>query len=419
VLVCASTAKQAVCSGSSVTRGEEAIDTESGADGWVLDRFVELDRLVSSAGYGGYEFDDFLGSPIVRALSFDNLLLKRIFIQMGERLPWNVRPLLGVRKLASTKANGFFARGYLDAYRATGERQWLDRATSLLDWLVENTSPGYRAPSWGNAFDFASRGGFIPKDEPTVVWTSHIGEAFAVAHSISGNPRYGDVVVGIGEFVLNDLPRHVDDLGSCIAYTPTQVSLVHNSNLLGAVALLRAWSLDHDERKLDVARQAFAWSLAHMNPNGSWFYGVGQKYAWIDNHHTAYMIDCLLEGHVLVGEGLVPRDALERSIAFWRQHFFEPDGAPRYYFDRLYPIDSQGLAQAIETHARLTELDPTSLGRAYETLRWAVANFRRRDGFYLYRKGRFFTNRLVSIHWGQATMLAALGSVLYFGSERH
>jgi hypothetical protein len=390
---------------------------DSPIDERVLDLFVELDRLVTAAGYRGYEFDDFLASPILRALSFDNLLLKRIFIQVGERLPWDVRPLLGVPKLASTKANGFFARGYLDAYRATGDRRRLDKATSLLDWLVENTSPGYRRPCWGNAFDFASRGGFIRKGEPTVVWTSHIGEAFSVAYSISGNPRYRDVVVGIGEFVLNDLPRHVDDRGICIAYTPTQLSLVHNSNLLGAVALLRAWSLDHDERKLDVARRSFAWSLAHMNADGSWFYGLGEKYAWIDNFHTGYMIDCLLEGHVLVGEDLAPREALDRSVTFWRKHFFEPDGAPRYYSDRLYPLDSQCVAQAIETFARLTELDPTSLGRAYQILHWAVANFRRRDGFYLYRKGRLFTNRLVAIHWGQATMFAALGSLLYFGSR--
>jgi hypothetical protein len=390
-------------------------------DGWALDRFVELDRLVSAASYRGYEFDDFLGSPILRALSFDNLLLKRIFIQVGERLPWNLRPLLGIHKLASTKANGFFARGYLHAYQATGERKWLEKATSLLDWLAKNTSPGYSRPCWGNAFDFASRGGFIPKNEPTVVWTSHIGEAFAIAHSLSGDHRHADVVVGIGEFVLKDLPRHEDDFGICIAYTntPAQVSLVHNSNLLGAVALLRAWSLDHDDRKLEVARRAFAWSLAYMNADGSWFYGVGQKYAWIDNFHTGYMIDCLLEGHLLLGENLVPRDALDKSCTFWKERFFEPDGAPRYYSDRLYPIDSQCVAQSIETFARLTQLDLESLGRAYEVLRWATANFRRRDGFYLYRKGHFFTNRLVSIHWGQATMLAALGSLLYFESRRH
>ena len=383
----------------------------------VFGRLVELDNLVTAIDYRGYEFDDFLDSPILRTLSFDSLLLKRIYIQVGERLPWNIRPLLAVRKLPSTKANGFFARGYLHAYEATGEARWLDKATALLDWLIENTSPGYSGPAWGNAFDFASRGGVIERGEPTVVWTSHIGEAFLTAHSILGDSRFRDVIVGIADFVMQDLPRHEDEAGTCIGYTPTGVSLVHNSNLLGAVALLRGWSIDGDARKLDLARRAFAWSLEHMNPDGSWFYGVGKKYAWIDNFHTAYVIDSMLEAQALVPEGLVPQDAIDRTIAFWTERFFEADGRPRYYADRLYPLDSQCVAQAIETFARLSTLDPRALNRAYDVFRWANTNFRRSDGFYLYRKGRFFTNRLVSIHWGQATMFAALGALLYYGSR--
>jgi hypothetical protein len=383
----------------------------------VRDHFSELDRLVSAAGYRGYEFDDFLSSPILRALSFNNLLLQRIYIQLGERLPLNLRPLLGVQRLLSTKANGFFARGYLDAFRATGESQWLEKGTLLLDWLLKNPTPGYSGPAWGNAFDFASRGGFIPRGMPTVVWTSHIGEAFVVGHSVTKDKRYLDAIVGIGEFVLHDLPRHEDDQGICIGYTPTQLSLVHNSNLLGATALLRAWSFDRDSLKLDAACRAIAWSIKHMNPDGSWFYGVAEKYKWIDNFHTAYVIDCLLEGRAILGENVVPRKALERTITFWKEHFFGADGEPYYYSDRRYPLDSQCTAQAIETFARLSCLDRESLGRAYQVVRWAIANFRRRDGFYIYRRGRFFTNRLVAIHWGQATMLAALGSLLYHDSK--
>lgn len=391
----------------------DVVSADASPSSQVLNRLLELDELLLADGYRGYEFDDLLGSPILRALSFDNLLLKRIFIQAGERFPWNLRPLLAVRKLPSTKANGFFARGYLHVHIATGDALWLGKAEGMLKWLVENATQGYSGPAWGNAFDFASRGGVIPKGEPTVVWTSHIGESFFLAHSMVENSAYGEIVTGIGDFVLQDLPRHTDEHGICLGYTPTALSLVHNSNLLGAVALLRAWSLDGDERKLDVAARAFSWSLAHMNPDGSWFYGAGPKYPWIDNFHTAYVIDCMLEGRALAGEALVPEETLDRTIAFWREHFFEPDSTPRYYHNRLYPLDSQCLAQAIETFARLSERDPRALDQAYDLFRWAEDNFRRRDGYYLYRRGRFFTNRLVSIHWGQATMFAALAALLF------
>jgi len=385
---------------------------------WVLERFVEHERLVRAVDYRGYEFDDLRGSPLVRALSFENLLLKRVFIQVGERVPWNIRPLLGVQKLPSSKGAGFFARGYLDAYRATGDGRWLDRATALLDWLLEHAAHEYSGPAWGNAFEFASRAGAIPKGMPTVVWTSHIGEAFALAHSVTGESRYREVVVGIGEFVLRDLSHREDEHGVCIAYTPLSgVELIHNSNLLGAVALLRAWSHDSDDRKLEVAERAFSWSLHHMNTDGSWYYGVGPRYAWIDNFHTAYVIDCLIEGRKLTQGRIASLDALERSIAFWQAHFFEPDGTPRYYHDELYPLDSQCVAQAIETFARLSAFRRESLGRSFDLLQWSVANFRRSDGFYFYRKGRFFTNRLIAIHWAQATMFAAMGALLYYASR--
>jgi hypothetical protein len=378
----------------------------------VRDRLLELHNLVDAADFRGYEFDDFLASPFVRALSFDNLLLKRIFIQVGERFPWNVRPLLAIPKLPSTKADGFFARGYLDAYRATGGDWWASQARQRLDRLIETASPGYSGPAWGNAFDFASRGGVIPKGVPTVVWTSHIGEAFLAAWTLLGEERYRDVVIGIGEFVMRDLPRHEDQDGVCLGYTPDALTLVHNSNLLAAVALIRASVLDDDRSKLRLARSAIKWSLRHVNPDGSWFYGVGSRWNWIDNFHTAYVIDCLLEAQAVLGDDDVPDEVLERNIRFWRSHFFDVHGRPCYYHDRLYPLDSQCVAQAIETLSRLSRRDPRSLDQAAALFDWTTRHFRRPDGFYLYRKGRFLTNKLVSIHWSQATMFAAFGTLI-------
>jgi len=378
--------------------------------------FSELAELVEGEGYSGYEFDDFLGSPILRALSFNNLLLQRIFIQIGERSPINLRPLLGVRKRQSTKGNGFFARGYLHAYLASRDAAFLSKAQDRLAWLCANYSRGYAGYAWGNAFDFASRGGLIPKGMPTIVWTSHISNAFFLGYRAVGDPRYADVVNSGAEFILRDLNRHEDSSGVCLAYVPGGLSLVHNANLLGSVALLRSWSLDEDPRKLELARRALNWSMSYMESDGSWRYGVGKEYRWVDNHHTAYVIDCLLEARSLGGDELVPHSVIEKTIDYWTRAFFLPDGTPKYYNDRAYPLDIQAASQAIETFARLSEVDSTALSRAFTVLEWTNRTLRRRDGFYMYRRGRIFPNRLVSIHWGQSTMFAALGALLYYAS---
>jgi hypothetical protein len=372
--------------------------------------FARLASTVEGLGYTGWELDDFLASPAVRKLTFGNLLAKRVAIQLGERLPLNLRSSLRVPKLESAKANGFFARGYIHAFRATRDERWLSRAVTLLDRLLDLAAPGYSGLGWGNAFDFASRGGFFPAGVPTVVWTAQISKAFELGHEETGYDRYADAVVSSARFVLRDLERHMDRNGVCIAYAPGRRSLIHNSNLLGAVALLRGWKLVGDAESLEVARSAFAWSLAHHQSDGSWLYGVGRQWEWIDNFHTAYVLDCLREGHAIAG--VVPFAAVDSTYRYWRDTFFLPDGAPRYYHDRTYPLDIQCAAQAIATLATCTDLDADAVNRAHRVLRWANYRLRRRDGLYGFRRGRLLPNRLVTIHWGQSTMLEALGLML-------
>src|SRR5882762_5954937 len=305
--------------------------------------FLGLHLHLQQQRYRGYEFDDFLGSSLVCFLSFNNLFLQRLAVQAGELIPFNVRPFLGIRKLESAKARGFFAKAYLYRFLATGDESWLSAAQSCLGWLLENSSKQYPGLSWGNAFDFASRGGLIPKDRPTIVWTAHIAEAFDLAYDVTKKLEYLNALEQSARFIISALERHEDERGICFAYGPGAPALVFNSNLLGAATLLRWWKHSGDSTCFDLAQRAIAWTLPQINPDGSWHYGAGARYRWIDNFHTAYNIDCLVAAHELGGESVVPEAVIEKSYQFWT----------------------------------------------------------------------FWKNNLEAIHWGQSTMLAALGAYLY------
>ena len=380
--------------------------------------FSRLQAVVAAAGYRGYEFDDFLESPLVRALCCGDLLAQRVAVQAGERSPVNLRRLIGVRKLDSTKARGFFAKCYLWRYEATKDAAWLERATVCLDWLLAHASRDFPGVGWGNAFDFASRGGFFPKGVPTVVWTAHIADAFEHAHEVTGREDDLAALRDSGTFVRLALERHEDADGVCLAYAPGRINLVFNSNLLGAATLLRCWSRFGDEEALDVARAAFAWTLRHQNADGSWYYGVGGQYRWIDNFHTAYVLDCLIAGHELAGEELVPRRAIETTYNYWVQTFFLSDGTPRYYHDRTYPLDIQCAAQAIESLSKWSDRFEGAFELATRVLEWTIRNMQKDNGAFRYQIRRFWKNDLESIHWGQATMLAALGAFLLAAHRR-
>jgi len=376
--------------------------------------FLELHRYLRQQSYRGCEFDDFLGSPLVRFLSLSNLFLQRVAVQVGELLPLNVRPLLGIGKLDSTKARGFFAKAYLYRFLATGDESWLSAAVSCLDWLLENSSQQYPGASWGNAFDFASRGGFCPKGTPTIVWTAHIAEAFDLAYHVTKKPEYLNALEQSARFIISALERHEDERGICFAYAPGSPALVFNSNLLGAATLIRWWNHSGDSTCYDLARRAMTWTLPHMNPDGSWYYGAGERYRWIDNFHTAYNIDCLVTAHDLGGEGLVPEAVIEKSYRFWTSNFFLQDGTPKYYHARIYPLDIQCAAQAIETLSKLRSRFADAGPLADRVLAWTLRHMQKKNGAFRYQIRRLWANNLEAIHWGQSTMLAALGAYLYF-----
>src|SRR5271165_2710075 len=67
---------------------------------------------VENNEYRGYEPFDGLSSPL-RACTFGNLLAERILQQAVRQSPVNIRPLIGIKPLDSTKGRGMMAWGYL------------------------------------------------------------------------------------------------------------------------------------------------------------------------------------------------------------------------------------------------------------------------------------------------------------------
>jgi hypothetical protein len=379
------------------------------------DSFVRLMEYLIRRDFRGYEYDDLLASPFVNFLTSWHLFARIAAVQAAKRVPVNFRKILGVPKLNSTKASGFIVKGILHYYLATGDKKYNTYMDELLGRLERNASPGYNGMCWGNDFDFASRAGFFPKGLPTVVWTSHIQEAFDLVFREFPREDYRETVIRAGEFVLQDLKGIEDGTGICLAYSPGIPAPIHNSNLLGAVALLRAWNHSRKQEYLDKAGRAISWSVSRINPDGSWFYGDIPMMHWIDNYHTGYNLDCLCKANEIC-PGMVDPSVIRKTYEFWRTNFFTRDRIPKFYHNRLYPVDIQACAQAVESAARYSVYDPESLATAHQATEWIIRNMQKKKGAFRYRKYMLFgyANPLEPIHWGQATMLSALGYLLYY-----
>lgn len=364
-----------------------------------------VQKWVEERGYQGYDPGDGLTS-FLRPLTFGHIFAERVLQQLIWKAPINIRPLVGVRPLDSTKGRGFMAWGYLLRYKGGGSEADLTRALSCLDWLDQHREPGQAGHCWGNHFDFTTRSGRMKAHTPTIVWSGLIGQAFLEAYEQTGESRLLDIAGSVCRWILS-LPREATPQGTCLSYTAAFQNSVHNSSLLGAGLLARTAKHTSDEESRKVAREAVLYSCHRQRPDGSWWYGESQKYHWIDNFHTAYNLDSLYRYIEATGDESF-RDNLQRGYHYFKTTFFEPSGRPRYYHDRTYPVDIQCAAQAIDTFSLFADDDPEALSQAGRVARWTIENMQDPTGFFYYRQYPFMKAKTPYFHWGQSTMFKAL-----------
>lgn len=369
----------------------------------------EVSHWVEEHNYRAYDPGD--GDlSFLRYFTFNSYFLRRLLTAGVLRVPFHIRPWIGIRPHTSTKGMGYMGWGYVKMYALTGDENYRRHAEHCFDWLTRNRLPGYEHFCWGNHFSFSTRGGTIPRHTPTIVWSSLIGFAFLEAYEVLDNPEYLDVAASIGEWVKN-LPREQTSRGICLSYVPFKQSSIHNSNMLGAALLARVAVYTHDHRALELAREAMVYSCARQNADGAWFYGEGPKYHWIDNFHTGYNLDCL-KRYIDTTAVREFEQNLRRGFQYFKLHFFQLDGRPKYYHDKAGPIDIQCVAQAIDTLAFFSDTDSESLELAAKVARWAINNMQAPDGHFYYRDLGWKKIKTPMFHWGQGTMFKALAHLL-------
>ncbi len=367
-----------------------------------------VDTWLQDHDYAAYDPFDGLSS-FLRPLTLERKLLRQILLQGVKRTPFNLRPLVGIGRLRSTKGMGFLARGYLRWGILDRRRQ--KQAKTCLDWLQEHTTRGFSGACWGNAFDYQSRLFYLPAGQPTVVWSALIGHAFVDAFEAGMGRSYLATARSTSEFILRDLPRHRDDQGICISYIPADTVPVHNANALAAGLLSRVYRHTGEPELRHQAEKALAYTVGHQNPDGSWCYGVAMNLHWIDNWHTGYVLDSLLDHYQATGESRFMA-AWRRGLAFYLENFFVSDGCPKYYPDSVYPVDIQCAAQSIETLCRFADVQPSCLPLAKDVALWTICHMQDKAGYFYYQRHRMLLNRTPCLHWGQATMLSALSLLL-------
>jgi hypothetical protein len=281
----------------------------------------------------------------------------------------------------------------------------------MLQWLVENVSPGYSGACWGNHFDYQSRSVYEKKFSPSVVWTSLIGHAFLDAYDEFHDQKYLEMAISSCKHIERDLGAYQEGDALCIHYFPTSTHQVHNANTLGASLLARTTSYVPNELWSDMAKRAMLYTAKYQRKDASWYYGEASNLHWVDNFHTAYVLDCFHWYEKATRDNRYDQQMMD-GYWYWKKTFFLSDGTPRYYNHKTLPLDIQCCSQAIDTLVLFRNKDPDSLSLALKVAQWTIEKMQDPAGYFYYRRySRYIVNKTPTLHWGQATMLCALAGL--------
>ncbi|MFL6529910.1 MAG: hypothetical protein ACJ8KX_05530, partial [Chthoniobacterales bacterium] len=294
-----------------------------------------------SHAWAGYDPYDALNSPIFSAVPFlDAKLPRLIATQLLKRSPLNVRSLLRIPPTRNPKALGLFIMAVLKLERAGLADPGI--AKELATFVGESRSSDHRHWSWGYSFPWQGRELYVPRWSPNLVCTTFVAEALLDLYDQTGDARYLTIAASAAQYI-KELFWTDGEVASFSYPHASARSRVHNANFLAAALLYRVSSYTDDAALADAGLRAARYSIGKQNQDGSWFYGELESQRWIDNFHTGFNLTALADLRDY-SESDEFDNAIAKGFRFYCENFFTKDGAPKYFHDRIYPIDVHSVA---------------------------------------------------------------------------
>jgi hypothetical protein len=370
-----------------------------------------LERWGSACDWRGPDPYDALNASRLPGPARRSPLALRIVTQAVKRSPVNLRPLLGVPEglSAATLAHvisAYARNGFIDDDEARAKLR------DAIAGLAALRCTAFPESCWGYHFDVQTRVFFYPRTSPNTIATAFAGLGLLDAHDLAAADGALDLAVGAGEFFLRHVPQTPTDRGAYFGYLPGDRTPIHNANMLVAALLARLARLTGRTDFADAARAAVEHTVTRQLPDGAWLYGDEPNLVWIDGFHTGYVLDSLLTCIEADIGGERAEAAWRRGLRYYTHLLIEPDGTPRYTPLSRYPIDGQCLAQAIQTLARATALEPVLASLRWSVLRFGLEHMARSDGSFALRRERLWLDRTACPRWVEAPMLAALTELI-------
>lgn len=365
--------------------------------------FEQLKNYCEKEEYKGWDPYDGLNSKLFRAFGLHNFKYPRLaWIQAFVRSPFNLRNILLVPKQYNPKGLGLFLIGYCNLYKINPSDEIINIIVFIADRLLELVSKGYSGDCWGYNFDWQSRAFFLKKYTPTVVATSFVSYAMLEAYEITKNEKYLNSGLSSANFVLKDLNRTQKENGFIFSYSPYDHTRVYNASLLGSRLLAKCYKYSNDQEQLDSAKAGVQACCDMQSEDGSWVYGELPFQDWIDTFHTGYNLESIYEYQKYSNDNSFDNN-IKIGTEYYLNNFFLDDGTPKYYHNKVYPIDIHAPAEFITAMSKMNKFCEAK-HIIDKTLNWTIENMQDKKGYFYFRLKPGFSSKMPYMRWAQAWM---------------
>jgi len=362
--------------------------------------------------YAGWDPYDGLNSPYARPFEH-HWFTRLVWMHAVDKFPATLQRPLSIPEERNPKGIALFALAHLDCYEATDDEDHLAQAERLLGSLDGYRSPHYETACWGYNFDWQNaRKFFLPAYHPSVVVTVFCAQAFVRHHRLTGDEHSLGVAAEACEFIRTEINTRTIEGHEAYTYTTDDEFVVINVNALAARLFALVAAENGDTDLMARADELIAFVLSAQEESGAWHYSMPADGSPIshDNFHTGFVLESLREYLDSGGDVSGTEAAYERGLAFYREHLFEPDGAPKFEHEQSYPRDAHAAAQSILTFVR--DGRETNVAMAGEVLDWTVENLFDDEGYFHRQQGRYLDDTTPYMRWSQAWMCYAMASIV-------
>ena len=132
--------------------------------------------------------------------------------------------------------------------------------------------------------------------------------------------------------------------------------------------------------------------------------------SWKDSFHTGYNLEAIHSYQIKANDNSFDAN-INLGFKYYINHFFTKDGVPKYYNDKMYPIDIHCPAQLFVTLQKLNKYKQND-ELAKKVINWTIDNMQDNQGFFYYQLKPYMNSKISYMRWSNAFMFNAISYYL-------